>query len=67
MKCPVHGVEYSYTCSVCEEELRYFDGGVEAFRAGFNGEQNRFSSNREKEAFGSGREWRKMCGMEGKK
>lgn len=62
MKCPIHKIEYNYTCSVCEEELRfrYFDGGIEAFRAGFNGKQDRFNSNRDKEAFENGKKWRKL-------
>jgi hypothetical protein len=64
MKCPVHNIEYHYTCPVCEEELRYFNGGVDAFRAGFDGESNRFFMSSDKAAYENGKRWRKLCGME---
>jgi len=57
--CPVHNVEYSYTCAVCEEELRYHSGGLDAFRAGFEKRPNIYHSLEDKAAYENGSRWRK--------
>jgi hypothetical protein len=55
--CPIHNLEYSYTCNVCEEELRYHSGGLDAFRAGFENRQVIYHDLEDQAAYANGKEW----------
>ncbi len=64
MKCQIHKIDYSYTCPVCDEESGMFNGENIPFRAGFNGEKDRFYSLMDRAYYEKGKEWRKIFGLE---